>query len=293
MIRDGDSVRCVFDTQLRPMDEPVDIGTHSLAQIENLLEGARTILWIDSLAISNAKRFNASDYALAQWFHGRITSRWQRATLIGDGLLTSLSSAGVLKQLQNTTLFGDAAIYVLAGWPLPAVQALDGKTAEARNNPPKRVLIPVDGSESSLATAERLAEHLGVEKAEIFLLYVHCREGKPGRDSWRDSDDIERIHAEARVAARPILSAVDAELARHGLAARHHIVREGDPADEILTYADEMHADLIVIGMHERHAMLRFLLRSVSQKVINNARCPVLIARVSDKKSEEAGTLAA
>ncbi len=55
---------------------------------------------------------------------------------------------------------------------------------------------------------------------------------------------------------------------------------EGDsPAWAIIRKAEDMNADLIIVGSHGRGAFGRFLLGSVSQKVVSDAHCSVRIAR--------------
>jgi nucleotide-binding universal stress UspA family protein len=53
----------------------------------------------------------------------------------------------------------------------------------------------------------------------------------------------------------------------------------GSPAWEILTKADTFRPDLIVVGSHGQSALSRFILGSISQKVLTEARCSVRIAR--------------
>ncbi len=53
----------------------------------------------------------------------------------------------------------------------------------------------------------------------------------------------------------------------------------GSPAWEIIQKADEWMPDLIVVGSHGRTAIGRFFLGSVSQKVVNEARSSVRVAR--------------
>lgn len=53
----------------------------------------------------------------------------------------------------------------------------------------------------------------------------------------------------------------------------------GSPAREIITKADEINADLIVVGSHGRSAVGRFFLGSISQKVLTEAHCSVRVAR--------------
>jgi nucleotide-binding universal stress UspA family protein len=51
------------------------------------------------------------------------------------------------------------------------------------------------------------------------------------------------------------------------------------PADEIVRYAREIHADIIVAGTHGRGGMSRLLMGSVAEHVVRNAPCPVLVVR--------------
>lgn len=53
----------------------------------------------------------------------------------------------------------------------------------------------------------------------------------------------------------------------------------GSPAHQILKKADELKPDLIVIGCHGHSALGGFLLGSVSQKIVNEARCGVRVSR--------------
>ena len=51
----------------------------------------------------------------------------------------------------------------------------------------------------------------------------------------------------------------------------------GDPADEIMKFADEQDIDLIVMATHGRKGLDRTLMGSVADHVIKNAPVPVLI----------------
>ena len=57
--------------------------------------------------------------------------------------------------------------------------------------------------------------------------------------------------------------------------------REGDPADAILDVAEEIKADLIVVGNKGMTGAKRFLLGSVPNKVSHHAPCAVLIIRTT------------
>ena len=49
----------------------------------------------------------------------------------------------------------------------------------------------------------------------------------------------------------------------------------GDPAEEIVKFADEQGIDLIVMGTHGRKGLDRTLMGSVADHVIKNASAPV------------------
>ena len=55
--------------------------------------------------------------------------------------------------------------------------------------------------------------------------------------------------------------------------------RLGDPGTEIIEYANEINADLIVISSHGRSGIGRLLLGSVAERVMRHAACPVMVLR--------------
>jgi nucleotide-binding universal stress UspA family protein len=57
------------------------------------------------------------------------------------------------------------------------------------------------------------------------------------------------------------------------------IISQGSPAEEIIEKAKKMRADLIVTGSHGRHGAQKFLLGSVSSKIVDHAPCAVLVVK--------------
>lgn len=58
----------------------------------------------------------------------------------------------------------------------------------------------------------------------------------------------------------------------------------GKPAGELIKKSDQLKPDLLLVGSHDRSAIGRFFLGSVSHKVLNEAGCSV---RISRRKNEE------
>jgi len=63
------------------------------------------------------------------------------------------------------------------------------------------------------------------------------------------------------------------------------LVRGHEPAEEVVELADEVGAELIVIGMRHRTAVGKFLLGSTAQRILLDAHCPVLAVKADDTRS--------
>jgi len=59
----------------------------------------------------------------------------------------------------------------------------------------------------------------------------------------------------------------------------HQPVRGRDAADEVLQAAEDARADLVVIGLRHRSPVGKLLLGSTAQRVLLDARCPVLAVK--------------
>ena len=134
-----------------------------------------------------------------------------------------------------------------------------------------RVLIAVDNSATSqwaLRVGGALAARLG---ATVGLLHVVdlSRGFAPELGVMDD-----RIVDELRKAGAELL-----ERSERSVPAGLNVVRlmrDGEPAGEIVAGAGEWHADVVVLGAHARGALTRFLLGSTAEAVVRRAHCPVL-----------------
>ncbi len=138
----------------------------------------------------------------------------------------------------------------------------------------KKILVPIDGSETAkkaleigLAIARSADASLTViEVVEEFgPLPGYYEAAPPGRDrvKWISEQRFEAIH--------PVLDESSVKWDR--------VVREGYPADTIVEYAREGSYDMIVIGSRGLSAFGRFLMGSVSDRVVHHAPCSVTVVR--------------
>lgn len=140
----------------------------------------------------------------------------------------------------------------------------------------RKVLVATDGSDSALRASQVLADLLSGRAAEARLLVVLSFELDPYTllgEELADAAERTRMVAQAveEATARP----------RHVLEAAGRSVsvahRFGNPADEILEEAEEWAPDLVVMGRRGLSGPARWLLGSVSERVMRHARVPVLI----------------
>jgi nucleotide-binding universal stress UspA family protein len=62
------------------------------------------------------------------------------------------------------------------------------------------------------------------------------------------------------------------------------LVWTGDPGDQIVAAAEAEHVDMVLVGSHGRGAVGRLFLGSVSEHVVRNAPCPVLVVRPRESR---------
>jgi nucleotide-binding universal stress UspA family protein len=67
-------------------------------------------------------------------------------------------------------------------------------------------------------------------------------------------------------------------------------VRSGPAAAEIVRLAEEVGADLVVVGTHGRTGIRRLVLGSVAEEVVRTAPCPVYVARPRTPRGAERAT---
>lgn len=152
-----------------------------------------------------------------------------------------------------------------------------------------KILIAYDGSSCSEAAIDDLVQAGLPASGEAMVVSV-AETWLPPRDNPEylpESAYVEqfvagyREKAELLVAETQSLAERGADRLRVALP-RWEIKSEGtygSPAWELLSRADELRPDLIIVGSHGYSAVGRLLLGSISQKVLTEAHCSVRIAR--------------
>lgn len=145
----------------------------------------------------------------------------------------------------------------------------------------KRIVVGTDGSDSAKEAVKQAASLAQLTGASLDVVSAYEPVPKRRVDSEREGAPADIQHEFGP--REDVNFALDgaAAIARDmGVEVKPH-PRDGDPADAILATAEEVEADLIVVGNKGMTGARRFLLGSVPNKVSHHADCSVLIVRTT------------
>ncbi len=137
----------------------------------------------------------------------------------------------------------------------------------------RHVLVAFDGSEAASRAFDLALGVAGLAGARLTVLSV--AQVPEFVETVNELDD-------ATEAARGLLQAAMRRLLARAEAGRTTVetrLEVGHPADRILAFAEEHGVDLIVMGRRGLSGISRWVLGSVSDRVLHHAPCPVLIVR--------------
>lgn len=138
----------------------------------------------------------------------------------------------------------------------------------------KRILFPVDFSAQCQIASRYVADYGRRFDAEVALLHVEVLPAEPY--VWEPQTG--RL---TRLLDQFLVDEFS------GLKVQRHVAT-GDTADEIVRYANDEKADLIMMPTHGRGTFRRFVLGSVTAKVLHDAVCPVWTSAHLDSESPAA-----
>jgi nucleotide-binding universal stress UspA family protein len=137
--------------------------------------------------------------------------------------------------------------------------------------PKSCVIVPVDFSPESLAAVDvglQLVD--SPQRLHIVHVIIDITPLEAG-EVWGVIDPQSRVQQLEKLLREKL-----ADAKYQGV---HLSVLLGEPAHGIADYAQEKHADLIVIPSHGRTGITRLLIGSVAERVVRLAHCPVLVLR--------------
>lgn len=142
----------------------------------------------------------------------------------------------------------------------------------------KKILVPLDGSDCSMAAAQYAIKLAGLSAAEVMC--VHAVAGLPYMEHKGGGDVMTTYLDEAEKHAEVWYSQVKAMAANMNIKVKSRtLLNVASVVNALIEYAKSNQIDLIVIGTKGRTGLKRFLLGSVVSGVVSHSHCPVLVVR--------------
>jgi nucleotide-binding universal stress UspA family protein len=162
----------------------------------------------------------------------------------------------------------DVPVLLLRSFPDGSTPAGGGTTSFAR------ILVPVDGSDRSLAVLDPVIELAKLYGSKVFVAWVDESVLYP---ALAYADGAEPSVPPAAT-AQDVLRPAEEILSRAGVP-HATITAAGDASLHLLKFAEARSADLIAMATHGRSGFTRWVFGSVTEKVLRAAACPMLVVR--------------
>ncbi len=145
----------------------------------------------------------------------------------------------------------------------------------------KQILVPVDGSDTSLAAIDKaagLAQAFGAKVSAIFVIDPYPFTGIGADFAYGQDQYLTAARNEAGAA----IEAASARLKQAGVSADTKVVESHAVWRGILEAAEAVGADLIVMGSHGRRGLEKLVLGSVAQSVLSHTKINTLVVRAAE-----------
>jgi nucleotide-binding universal stress UspA family protein len=145
-----------------------------------------------------------------------------------------------------------------------------------------RIVVGTDGSDTAAEAVRQATElaKLSGARLDIVSAFEPVPQNRVKAEAREAPGDVQ-YEISPREDVNLILDAATGEAKKAGVEEVQAHAREGEPADAILDVAEEINADLIVVGNKGMTGARRFLLGSVPNKVSHHAPSSVIIVRTT------------
>jgi Universal stress protein UspA and related nucleotide-binding proteins len=160
---------------------------------------------------------------------------------------------------------------------------IDGLSLSLRRRRPDmydQILVPTDGSDGTRGAAEHAIDLATTYNAALHTVYVV--DTNVGIDA-----SVPGTLSALEEAGENAIDEVTQQAASAGVDTIEGVVAQGAPHQAVLDYVDQHDIDLVVMGTHGRTGLDRYLLGSVTEKVVRLSDVPVLTVRMPTQSAGE------
>jgi nucleotide-binding universal stress UspA family protein len=215
------------------------------------------------------------------FYSGSVATLWTTALRLGRSAPEPACGAAAREPARSGASYAPAAASrgnsgarpEGAGVTKTAVNTPEGSTMY------KKILVPVDGSKTSLRgldEAIRLARELGGKIRLLHVVNEFVLDASYSPDAYANG-----VLVSMRQGGQAVLDAAAAIVRKEGLEPECALIESigGVACDIAVEQAKEWGADLIVMGTHGRRGFRRFVMGSDAEGVLRSATAPVLLVR--------------
>lgn len=139
----------------------------------------------------------------------------------------------------------------------------------------KNILVAVNFSDLATEIIDHAIEIAGAHKAKVWL--VHVADPNPFFVGYEVEPPVLRAQREEELnRERSELEAMAKKIESHGIEAFPELLL-GTPVSSIVDKAEELGADMIIIGKEDHGFFYKTFMGSTSEGVVSKAHCPVLV----------------
>ena len=155
---------------------------------------------------------------------------------------------------------------------------------EAKKLFPTKILMASDDSESAAFAARTAGEVAEMTGSEVHLVYVYPMLAFAAGQRLHNE-----VYEEIRQDAQDLLDEQVRRIEEHGPKVAEKYLRAGRPDEEIIHLAEQLGTNLIIMGDRGSGPLRRYI-GNVSDHVVRNAHCPVMVVRKPKPTSNRSET---
>lgn len=141
----------------------------------------------------------------------------------------------------------------------------------------KKILFAVDGSENSMNAVKHAVELFDLKDKEISILCVKESPELLPMEANLDRNWLDSIEKQLKIHASKAINKAKMIMENAQVLVQNEVILTGNPAQQIIDYAEKEKIDLIVMGARTKTDLSKLLLGSVSKRVLEHISSDVLI----------------
>lgn len=148
-----------------------------------------------------------------------------------------------------------------------------------KENNKKKVLFTTDGTECSLSVIEEIISDIELSDKEVHICMVNEDPNLLFLEGTLDTNWLLDIQKQQYMYASNAIESIKKIIESRGIEVNQTTILTGIPAQEIINYAKNNEIDLIILGSRNKSKMDRFLMGSVSKRILENVISDIWLVR--------------